>query len=105
VVPSPMGPLQAPHLPRRWRGCNRTTAGRSGLAIPPAEPVEPEVITRRFIDDNRELFLLQEPASELQLASAVPDDRGGTVLRFTQTWQGFEVWPGQITANVAADGR
>jgi hypothetical protein len=69
---------------------------------PSAEP--PEALTRRFLNENRNLLLIEDPAAEFALIGDEPDPEGGTILRFGQKLGQYEVWPGQITANVSAAG-
>jgi bacillolysin len=69
---------------------------------PTAEPPGEKV--RGFIADNRDLFLLQDPAKELNVTAVEPDPNGGSVVRLAQRFGGLEVWPGTLTANVSAAG-
>lgn len=72
------------------------------LRAPKTEPAEQ--LARRFVAEARELFLLRDPASELQLLRQEADGLGGQVVRFQQTYGGLEVWPAQLTANVSVHG-
>jgi Zn-dependent metalloprotease len=64
----------------------------------------PEALTRRFLIENKNLLLIDDPASEFVVSSSEPDQQGGTVLRLGQRFGKYEVWPGQITFNVSAYG-
>lgn len=65
---------------------------------------EPARMAKRFVADNRALFLLQNPEEELVVKQVEPDAIGGKVVRMTQRYQGLDVWPGQLTANITAQG-
>lgn len=81
----------------------------SPMLIAPLDPRAPktepaEQLARRFVAEARELFLLRDPASELQLLRQEADGLGGQVVRFQQTFGGLEIWPAQLTANVSGHG-
>jgi bacillolysin len=61
-------------------------------------------LTHRFLDQNRELLLIQNPSAEFALTSTEKDPLGGTVARFQQKWGALEVWPGTLTANISPAG-
>jgi Zn-dependent metalloprotease len=71
-------------------------------ANPTAEP--PGDKARRFVADNRELFLLKNPNNEIVVTAIEADPQGGSVIRMAQRYAGFDVWPGQLTANVSRAG-
>lgn len=77
--------------------------------ITPLDPRDPRSepaaeLARRFVTSSRELFLLKDPGSELQVLREEDDGLGGRVVRFQQTYGGLEVWPAQLTANVSEHG-
>ena len=76
------------------------------LPLDPTDPAleNPEALTRRFLSENRELLLIDDPASEFALVATEPDPQGGAILRFSQRLGQYDVWPGQVTANVNAAG-
>jgi Fungalysin/Thermolysin Propeptide Motif len=76
------------------------------LPLDPSNPVaeSPEALTHRFLAENRELLLIKSPASEFSLVSSEADPQGGSILRFGQRLGQYEVWPGQLTANVSSAG-
>ncbi len=61
--------------------------------------------SRKFFADNTALLRIDAPDQELALARTETMQDGTQVLRFQQTYGGFEVWPAQIVTNVAQDGR
>ena len=73
--------------------------------LPPGEQLGAEAKARRFFSNNKSLLRIGEPDQELQLAKAETMTDGTQVLRFQQTFGGLEVWPAQVVANVAQDGR
>jgi len=79
------------------------------MLITPLDPRDPRSepaaeLARRFVTSSRELFLLKDPGSELQVLREEDDGLGGRVVRFQQTYGGLEVWPAQLTANVSEHG-
>lgn len=79
------------------------------LELPPetgsAQPaVEAEERVVRFLEENRELFLLKEPRAELTVSSVETDATGTKIIRLSQRFGGLEVWPSMITANVNGAG-
>lgn len=79
----------------------------SAALAAPGDPHKetPLQTTRKFLQDNRALFLIKDPSTELTPLKEEKDALGVTVLRFGQVYQGLEVWPSQLTANVSDDGR
>lgn len=75
------------------------------LAAPLNENETPQETAARFFNDNNDLFLLNQPAEELELVEEETDSLGYTVLRYDQMYEGLEVWPSGLTVNVAKDGR
>lgn len=73
--------------------------------IAPGGQLGAEAKSRRFFADNKALLRIDAPDHELALAKAETMKDGTQVLRFQQTYGGFEVWPAQIVTNVAQDGR
>ncbi|MBI5772490.1 MAG: M4 family metallopeptidase [Verrucomicrobia bacterium] len=63
-----------------------------------------EVFAHRFMQENRDVFLLNEPDNELRLNHREKDSLGRTVLRFTQMYQSLEVWPGEIGVHLDPAG-
>ncbi len=49
-------------------------------------------IARNFLETNRVLLKIHDPASEFSLVSSRTDKHGFTHIRFQQTYQGIEVW-------------
>lgn len=81
----------------------------SPMLIAPLDPRAPKSepaaeLARRFLASSRELFLLQDPGSELRVLREEDDGLGGRVVRFQQTYGGLEVWPAQLTANISGHG-
>jgi|GEM_PF-1341548 len=77
-------------------------AAPADAAAPLAESAEDMAI--RFVTENRELFLLKDPAVELVVKSVESDSLVGTIVRLGQRFAGFEVWPCQLLANVSPAG-
>lgn len=63
-----------------------------------------ESTARTFLRENSALFLLNDPDNELHLADRQPDDAGGSILRFNQTFRGLEVWPAEISVRLDGNG-
>ena len=80
----------------------------AGLATPTdlsAPSLEtPESRALRFVAENRDLFLLKNPNDELVVTAVEPDSNGGKIVRMAQRFNGLEVWPGQLTANLSSGG-
>jgi Zn-dependent metalloprotease len=74
---------------------------RSGKSAAGSTPFETAL---RFIDANRELFRLKEPANELQVISEEQDSGGRIHLQLQQVYQGIPVWGGRIVLHFDADG-
>lgn len=60
------------------------------------QPNGDELMAKRFLQTNRDVFLLSQPDDELRLTHRETDKLGRTVLRFAQFYRGLEVWPGEI---------
>lgn len=96
----------------RYRGDGNNATVRSLASAALAAPLDlknplaesADKLAKRFIDENRALFLLKAPEAELALRATEDDGLGGTVVRFTQRYDGIEVWPAQLTANVTKHG-
>src|ERR1051326_9129488 len=63
-----------------------------------------ETTAKTFFRDNADLFLIDNPESELQLADRQADDLGGWILRFTQHYRGLTVWPAEIGVHFDTSG-
>jgi bacillolysin len=61
-----------------------------------------ETAARSFLRENAALFLLNDTDQELILSQKQPDDLGGSILRFSQSYQGLEVWPSEISVHFNA---
>ena len=59
---------------------------------------------RAFLRENAALLLLQSPDEELILAKREADELGGSTLRFTQHYQGLEVWPAEVAVHLDRGG-
>lgn len=57
-----------------------------------------------FLSENASLFLLDDPTRELLLADRQTDELGGTVLRFTQKYNGLPVWPAELGFHLDPSG-
>jgi len=66
--------------------------------------VQQEATARSFLKDNAALLLLEDPDRELQLAHRQTDDVGRTTLRFTQFYQGLQVWPAELAVHLNPNG-
>jgi len=71
-------------------------------SAPTSEP--PESRALRFVAENRDLFLLKNPQAELVVTAVEADSSGGQIVRMAQRFNGLEVWPGQLTANLSSGG-
>jgi bacillolysin len=94
----------------RYQGDEKDGTVRMLASVALAAPGElqketPLQTAQRFLQDNRELFLIKDPSTELTSLKVEKDALGVTTLRFGQVYQGLEVWPSQLTANVSGDGR
>lgn len=58
-----------------------------------------------FMSTNRGLLLLSDPSSEMHLVRVERDDLNHTHLRFSQRYQGVEVWPSELSVHLNAQGR
>ena len=100
----------AKDLDYRGDGDDATVRSLSSSAlIAPLDPSAPsaeapEAKVQRFLAENRDLFLLKDPATETVAKSVQTDYLGITTVRLGQQLAGLEVWPGQITANISAQG-
>lgn len=63
------------------------------------QPNGDELMAKRFLQANRDVFLLTQPDDELRLNHRETDKLGRTVLRFSQFYRGLEVWPGKSVFN------
>lgn len=63
-----------------------------------------EATARSFLRDYAALLLLDAPDQELQLAHRQRDDLGRTTLRFTQFYQGLQVWPAELAVHLNSNG-
>lgn len=63
-----------------------------------------EATAKEFLRENGALLLLNDPDGELRLASRQADGLGGSVLRFTQHYQGLTVWPAEISVQLDSGG-
>lgn len=68
------------------------------------QEIRNETTAKTFLHENAALFLLDDPDQELRLANRQADDLGGSVLRFTQHYQGLTVWPAEIGVHLDAAG-
>ncbi|GDY21582.1 hypothetical protein LBMAG56_29290 [Verrucomicrobiota bacterium] len=68
------------------------------------QPNGDELMAKRFLQANRDVFLLTQPDDELRLNHRETDKLGRTVLRFSQFYRGLEVWPGEIGVQSDATG-
>ncbi|MEI8042558.1 MAG: hypothetical protein WCL11_14190, partial [Verrucomicrobiota bacterium] len=59
-----------------------------------------EATAKAFLRENAALLLLQNPDDELRLANRQGDELGGSTLRFTQHYQGLEVWPAEVAVHL-----
>ncbi len=57
-------------------------------------------IAGRFLQANRDLLRLEDPAAELLLVENVVDVLGRRHLRFQQRYGGLEVWPGELSVHL-----
>jgi Zn-dependent metalloprotease len=80
---------------------NRAHAAPATTGIPrsPAEQT-----ARAFLSRYHDLFLLEDPDSELRLVGHDIDEQGLHSLRFAQQFRGHTVWPAELIARVNADG-
>ncbi|MHB9027934.1 MAG: M4 family metallopeptidase [Candidatus Latescibacterota bacterium] len=74
---------------------------RSGKPATGSVPFETAL---RFIEANRELFRLAEPASELRALPEERDSGGRTHLRLEQVYHGIPVWGSRLILHFDADG-
>ncbi|MBU0637974.1 MAG: M4 family metallopeptidase [Planctomycetes bacterium] len=58
----------------------------------------------RFLRRNQELLHLEDADAELVLIRSQTDERGNRHLRFSQTYAGLDVWPGDVNVHLDADG-
>ncbi len=83
----------------------KPNAGR--LPLPSAAAGAPHWSRRqrvaRFLDDNKALLRLRDPASELRLSGESRDRLGATHLRYRQTWQGIPVWGRELRVHLDGD--
>lgn len=95
-----------------FRAFNRhgTMSYLAGMMLePPAEEVPagqtPEEATaRNFLKRNKTLLLLEDPDREMILEKEQTDDLGYTQLRFSQTHEGLNVWPADVTVQIKPGG-
>jgi uncharacterized repeat protein (TIGR01451 family) len=78
-----------------------SSAKRSKAVVVNSTPL---VQALSFLSDYRELLLLQDPAQELRLLRQQTDELQRTHLRFSQQYQGLEVWPAEMIVHVDPSG-
>ncbi|MDP4116881.1 MAG: M4 family metallopeptidase, partial [Bacteroidota bacterium] len=59
----------------------------------------------QFLAQNKELFGINNPASELKLISSFTDDLNQTHLKFQQMYEDVIIYKGQIIVHISSDGR
>ena len=59
----------------------------------------------QFLTQNKELFGLNNPASELKLISSFTDDLNQIHLKFQQMYENVIIYKGQIIVHISSDGR
>jgi len=98
------------YLEVRGNSDNQTIRYLQGLSLePPAETTLPglslaESTAISFLERNRELLLLKEPAQELASMGETRDELGYTQVRYEQRYQGLPVWPAGLTVQLNRAG-
>ncbi len=83
----------------------RMLAGNDLAGSNPANPETAQQLSSRFFDTNKALLRLKDPQKELLLVKETTDTQLGTkVLRYSQQFEGYEVWPAQVVTNTSAQG-
>ena len=67
-------------------------------------PQQRESVAMGFINTNRALLRLSDPAQEAALVSQVVDDQGRAHLRFAQSYNGLLVWPADFYVHLDPAG-
>ena len=60
--------------------------------------------SRRFLQRNRDLLLIDDPGHELTHRRTVRDGLGRTQVRFLQRFAGLEVWPAELIVHLDGAG-
>lgn len=59
---------------------------------------------RSFLRENAVLLRLQNPDEELHMAQQQTDELGMTTIRYTQFYNGVQVWPAEIGVHLDSAG-
>lgn len=71
----------------------------------PADASQRNNLTARsFLRENAALLRLQNPDKELQMAQQQTDELGMTTIRYTQFYNGVQVWPAEIGVHLDSAG-
>jgi Zn-dependent metalloprotease len=64
-----------------------------------------ELTARAFLNHTREYLRIDNPDDELKLERSETDELNTTHLRFSQTYGGLRVWPGELIVHLNADNK
>ena len=70
----------------------------------PARQSKEESVARSFLRENAALLLLDNADEELKLTTRQTDGLGGVHIRFSQSYNGLEVWPAELAVHLDSDG-
>lgn len=62
------------------------------------------IIALNFMQENKELFKLEDPSSELKVSEEFMDKFGKKHARFSQSYNNIPVWGGDIAVHMDGDG-
>jgi bacillolysin len=63
-----------------------------------------EATARNFLRSHRGMLRLSDPDRELKVLRYQNDHLGRRLVRYTQTWQGLDVWPAELNVHLDANG-
>ncbi len=101
VIMRPIGTPRQMKIEGGWQPPAETVAE---LAAAAAEERD-EATARAFLNHNRQYLRIDNPDDELKLDRKNTDELDTTHLRFSQTYAGLRVWPGELIVHLNADKR
>ena len=83
----------------------RDLSGPAGGVAKAAVVQSREERAMHFLQANRTLLRLKDPAAELALTASRQDEIGHSHLRYAQTYQGLPMWPAGLTVHFDREGK
>jgi len=68
------------------------------------QQVRDETTARAFLRSWRGMLKISDPDRELRVIKYQKDDLGRRLVRYTQTWQGLNVWPAELNVHLDENG-